>query len=229
MTTHEAMTNPGMSEVTSKREFALSLLSECASAFVHLDPRRPGVLVPLQFQKQPQLVLQVGYGMPVPIPDLQVEEDGIACTLSFNRRPHYCFIPWGAVYALIGENRRALVWPQDVPAEVVAQQSSRAQPSKGRSHLKAVPRSDEAKAASVADDPPTERAAVPSGSGAPPAPEPEPSDEAGEASAARPDKPKAAPAARAPSQAPSAAERRSSETGASSGRPKRPPYLRLVK
>lgn len=127
---------PGMTEVPSKREFALSLLEECPSVFVHLDARREGVVVPSQFQKQAQLILQVGYRMPVPIPDLEVDEAGIRCTLSFGGRARFCRMPWSAVFALIGENRRALVWPQDVPPEVVAQQNARRAPA--GSHLRAV-------------------------------------------------------------------------------------------
>lgn len=125
-----------MTEVPSKREFALSLLEECPSVFVHLDARREGVFVPSQFQKQAQLILQVGYRMPVPIPDLEVDENGIHCTLSFGGRAQFCRMPWSAVFALVGENRRALVWPQDVPPEVVAQQN--ASRTRAGSHLRAV-------------------------------------------------------------------------------------------
>ena len=59
-----------------KKEVALALL-ERSSVHVHLDPRAPGVVVPAWFKKQPQLVLQVGLNMPVPIPDLRLDEDSI--------------------------------------------------------------------------------------------------------------------------------------------------------
>ena len=58
--------------------------------FIHLDPRRPDVLVPKGFMGQPQLVLQVGLNMAIPIPDLKIDEGGISCTLSFNRAPFWC-------------------------------------------------------------------------------------------------------------------------------------------
>ncbi|MEY4547826.1 MAG: hypothetical protein RL685_4021 [Pseudomonadota bacterium] len=114
-----------MPPLPSKKAVALDLL-ERTSLFVHLDPRRPGVIVPLAFAKQPQLVLQVGLNMAISIPDLEVGETGISCTLSFNRRPHFCRLPWSAIYALIGQEGGGMVWPEDVPPEVVAQQRSAA-------------------------------------------------------------------------------------------------------
>lgn len=114
-----------MPPLPSKKAVALDLL-ERTSLFVHLDPRRPGVIVPLVFAKQPQLVLQVGLNMAISIPDLEVGETGISCTLSFNRRPHFCRLPWSAIYALIGQEGGGMVWPEDVPPEVVAQQRSAA-------------------------------------------------------------------------------------------------------
>lgn len=103
-----------------KKDVALALL-EKSSMFVHLDPRGERVLVPNWFRKQPQLVLQVGLNMAIPIPDLQVDDEGLSCTLSFNRSPHYCVVPWSSVYALVGEDGRGMVWPDDVPPEVAAQ------------------------------------------------------------------------------------------------------------
>jgi stringent starvation protein B len=104
----------------AKKDVATALL-EGPSVFIHLDPRKADVLVPPYFKKQPQLVLQVGLNMPVPIPDLFLDDDGISCTLSFNRSPFWCRIPWASVYALVGEDSKGMVWPGDVPSEVVAQ------------------------------------------------------------------------------------------------------------
>jgi stringent starvation protein B len=101
-------------------------LLERTSVFVHLDPRRPGVIVPQGFLKQPQLVLQIGLNMAIAIPDLNVGEEGISCTLSFNKRPHFCSLPWSSIYALIGEQGGGMVWPEDVPPEVVSQQRAAA-------------------------------------------------------------------------------------------------------
>lgn len=109
------------SKLPKKKDVALALLEQ-ASVFIHLDPRKDGVQVPVGFKKQAQLVLQIGLNMVVKIPDLEVDEEGISCTLSFNRRPHYCHMPWASIYALVDESGRGMVWPDDVPPEVVAQQ-----------------------------------------------------------------------------------------------------------
>ena len=114
-----------MPPLPRKQAVALDLL-ERTSVFVHLDPRRPGVVVPQGFLKQPQLVLQIGLNMAIAIPDLEVGEEGISCTLSFNKRPHFCSLPWSSIYALIGEQGGGMVWPEDVPPEVVSQQRAAA-------------------------------------------------------------------------------------------------------
>jgi stringent starvation protein B len=103
-----------------KKDVALALL-EGPSVFVHLDPRREGAVVPDWFKKQHQLVLQLGMNLAVRIPDLLVDDEGISCTLSFNRSPFWCSMPWTAIYALVGEDGRGMIWPEDVPSELVAQ------------------------------------------------------------------------------------------------------------
>jgi hypothetical protein len=124
-----------------KKEVALALLQE-SSMFIHLDPRRPDVHVPKWFMTQHQLVLQVGLNMAIPIPDLKVDEAGVSCTLSFNRAPFWCRIPWSAIYALVGEDGRGGVWADDVPPEIQQQkqgpQPKGAAAKKGRPKLTAV-------------------------------------------------------------------------------------------
>jgi stringent starvation protein B len=109
-----------MHPLPPKKEVALALL-ERSSVHVHLDPRAEGVVVPAWFKKQPQLVLQIGLNMPVPIPDLRLDEVGMSCTLSFNRAPFYCIVPWSSVYAMVGDDGRGMVWPENVPPEVAQQ------------------------------------------------------------------------------------------------------------
>jgi stringent starvation protein B len=126
-----------------KKEVALKLLEQ-SSVYIHLDPRREKVVVPAWFKKRPQLVLQVGLNMPVPIPDLNVDDERICCTLSFNRAPFFCWVPWEAIFALVGEDGRGMVWPEDIPPEVAAQAQKSGQepreeaPARARGHLRAV-------------------------------------------------------------------------------------------
>ncbi len=136
-----------------KKDVALALL-ESSTLFMHLDPRHDEVKVPPWFKRQPQLVLQVGLNMPVPIPDLNVDDDGVSCTLSFNRTPFFCYVPWAAIYALVGEDHRGMVWPDDVPPEVTAQVQPQAE-AKPRPQLRALSSSE----ARTEPAPPEERPA----------------------------------------------------------------------
>jgi stringent starvation protein B len=107
-------------ELPPKKAVAMALL-EGPSMLVHVDPRRAGVVVPPQFKRQAQLVLQIGLNLVIPIKDLLVDDDGISGTLSFNRSPFWCSLPWPAVYALVGEDGRGMVWPEDVPPELAVE------------------------------------------------------------------------------------------------------------
>jgi len=100
-----------------KKEVALALL-ERSNVDVYLDPRARGVVVPPQFRKEPRLILKIGLNMQVPIPDLRLDEESMSCTLSFNRSPFYCVVPWTSVFAMVGEDGRGMVWPDDVPQEL---------------------------------------------------------------------------------------------------------------
>lgn len=106
----------------SKKEQLLKLLDR-GSVFVHLDPRRESVIVPDWLSHKPQLVLQLGRNFAIPIPDLEIDEFGVACTLSFNRTPFHCTLPWSAVYALVAENGEVTVWPSELPMELVPEAS----------------------------------------------------------------------------------------------------------
>ncbi len=125
----------------SKKDIALALL-EHGAIFVHLDPRRDKVVVPQSYRAQPELVLQFGLNMRIPIPDLEVGDEAIAGTLSFARRPFWCWIPWEAVFAIVDPDRRGAAWPEDAPTDAKAaaqQKAAAAAPNPKRSHLRAVP------------------------------------------------------------------------------------------
>lgn len=100
-----------------KKEVALALL-ERSNVDVYLDPRASGVVVPPQFRKEPRLILKIGLNMPVPIPDLRLDDESMSCTLSFNRIKFFCVVPWLSVFAMVGDDGRGMVWPDDVPQEL---------------------------------------------------------------------------------------------------------------
>lgn len=109
----------------SKKEVALSIL-ENGNLLIHLDPRRAGVVVPPSLRALPRLTLEVGYRMAVRIPDLVVDDAGISATLSFNRSPSWCSLPWSSVFALVGKDGQGMVWQEDVPPDHAEEDASAA-------------------------------------------------------------------------------------------------------
>lgn len=108
-----------------KRDVALALVQTATSVFIHLDPRSEAVVVPSWFKNQPELVLQVGLSLVPPIVDLDIGADALSATLSFNRRPEFCKIPWSAIWGLVGDDGRGMIWPESVPPEVAARAPGR--------------------------------------------------------------------------------------------------------
>jgi stringent starvation protein B len=91
------------------------------SVFVHLDARKPGVVVPEQYKQSYQLILQFGLFLPVPIRDLKLDQDQLSATLTFNHEPFHCVVPWSAIFFMAGEERVAegFAWPRDCPGELL--------------------------------------------------------------------------------------------------------------
>jgi stringent starvation protein B len=104
-------------ERPSKRDAFIAFLRE-GWVSLHLDARRTGVVVPPAFASEPHLVLQYGRNMPIPIPDLEVTEDGVSATLSFSRAPHRTHVPWSSVYVVACTDGRGILYYEDVPQEV---------------------------------------------------------------------------------------------------------------
>jgi stringent starvation protein B len=102
----------------SKREVMLALLDR-AEARVHLDARRPGVLLPPPLRGEGHVLLDYGYRFTPPIPDLSLDDDGIRATLSFSRQPFSTFVPWSAVYLIADFDGNGAVWQEDIPADLL--------------------------------------------------------------------------------------------------------------
>src|SRR4029079_2537278 len=105
------------SQRPSKQQAFLALLREGWTS-LHLDARRPGVVVPQQLRGEPHLVLQYGHDLPIPIPDLEVDEYGVRATLSFSRAAHRTVVPWSAVYVVACDDGRGVLYSEDVPSDV---------------------------------------------------------------------------------------------------------------
>jgi stringent starvation protein B len=108
-------------KLTNKISALNELLSTHYSVYVHVDSRRPGVIVPPTL-KQPQLVLQLGLNMPNPIRALLIDEKGFSATLSFGATPTQVFVPWDAVFLIVGDSGIGCQYPKDAPPEALVKQ-----------------------------------------------------------------------------------------------------------
>lgn len=112
----EPAIGPGLPD---KRELIEELLAD-GPILIHIDARNALAQVPVQFRKDPKLVLRFGYGLTPSIIDLSIDSDAICGTLTFGGVPFRCVLPWASVYSVVSEaDQKGMVWPADVPSCVV--------------------------------------------------------------------------------------------------------------
>jgi stringent starvation protein B len=150
-----------VSRVPSKKQTLLQYLQRGVT-MVHLDARRPGVIVPPQYSTDAHLRLNLSYRYA--IPDFEIDDRRIQATLSFSGAPFQCILPWESIFGITSHAGDGQVWPEDLPTEVM-QTLSRPEPPparKERPGLASVPREP------PADRPPAEaHDAGPHAAGAP--------------------------------------------------------------
>ena len=105
----------------NKMQALQQMLATYGTIYVHVDSRRSGVMLPPSLMNKPQVPLLLGLDLPVPIRDLKCDVEGWSATLSFNRRPFFCVIPWSAVYCIMSEAQYGYRWTGDTPPEVEQQ------------------------------------------------------------------------------------------------------------
>lgn len=86
---------------------------------MHLDARHAGVVVPQPFRGEPHLVLQYGYDLPIPIPDLEVDDRGVRATLSFSRNAQTTVVLWSAVYVISCIDGGEVRYTEDIPEDIL--------------------------------------------------------------------------------------------------------------
>ncbi|MBX5483564.1 MAG: stringent starvation protein B [Myxococcaceae bacterium] len=93
---------------------------------VHLDARRPGVLVPRHLSGEAHLRLNLSYRFDPP--DLTVGEWGVRSTLSFNGTRFKVAVPWSALFAITSHvSKEFWLYPDDMPQELIQQAVQHAQ------------------------------------------------------------------------------------------------------
>lgn len=96
---------------------ALKELLSKGMVTIHLDARRPGVVVPKSFSKEAHLRLNLSHKFH--IPDLEIDELGVRATLSFQGQGFHCQILWMALFAMTPHNGDpVLLWRDDLPPEL---------------------------------------------------------------------------------------------------------------
>lgn len=103
-------------KVKEKKDRVLEALEQGMTQ-LHLDARRPGVLVPEKFKGEHHLVLNFSYRFDPP--DLSVSEWGVRQTLSFGGSRFTVGVPWSALYAVASlATREFWMFADDLPQEL---------------------------------------------------------------------------------------------------------------
>lgn len=102
---------------TEKKERLLAALDK-GMVMVHLDARRPGVLVPPSLREEAHLRLNLSYRFDPP--DLSVNDWGVRSTLSFSGSRFTVAIPWSALFAITSyATKESWTYAEDLPAELL--------------------------------------------------------------------------------------------------------------
>jgi hypothetical protein len=92
-----------------KQELLLELLGTGYNVMIHVETKSPnkgerlGVVIPSHLYDKGPVGFEIGYNMLKPIPDLEVTDDGVSCSLSFGGSNYGCFFPWDKILAFSGE------------------------------------------------------------------------------------------------------------------------------
>jgi stringent starvation protein B len=106
-------------------------LIEQGMTMVTLDARQPGVRVPSNLSQE--LMLNLNFSLRFGIDDFAYDDDGVRASLTFQKMPFFCEIPWAAVYQMTSTvNADRMVWPDSLPAELADRVPPQVRPSTPR-------------------------------------------------------------------------------------------------
>ncbi|MDQ3266023.1 MAG: ClpXP protease specificity-enhancing factor SspB [Myxococcota bacterium] len=101
-----------------KKERLLNALN-LGMVMVHLDARRPGVVVPQELRDEAHLRLNLSYRFDPP--DLSVNEWGVRQSLSFGGSRFSVGIPWSALFAVTSHvTKEFWMFVEDLPPELLS-------------------------------------------------------------------------------------------------------------
>ena len=124
-----------------KLPFFARCLEDGGTAQVHVL-QTPGLDVPADVTMP--AMLEYGWSLPIPIPDLRWTDQGIFATLSFNQTHYPTFVPWSSVVAIAPKGQGLIVaWEWTLPgafqAEVDHRPAAPVEKKRGLSLVKNTP------------------------------------------------------------------------------------------
>ncbi|MBF0401998.1 MAG: hypothetical protein HQL90_14695 [Magnetococcales bacterium] len=100
----------------NKADVIRLLLESEGRVMLCLDASLKGVDVPRRFSHDPGLMLVLNSAMPQPI---HILPDAVASELRFGGIPHYCVIPYAAIWSVFNpDTHHGMVWPEDMPEDM---------------------------------------------------------------------------------------------------------------
>lgn len=103
----------------AEKRDTIETLLEKGMVMITLDARHEEASLPEYLTSEPQLVLNISTRFNLP---LEIDDWGVHATLTFRGSPFHCEIPWSAIYIMVShETREPYLFPDDIPAEVVAE------------------------------------------------------------------------------------------------------------
>ncbi len=115
-----------MDKRTDEKKARLLGSLEQGLTMIHLDARRPGVLVPEHLKHEPHLLLNLSYRFDPP--DLAIGEWGVRSTLTFGGKRFMIAVPWSALYAISSHHSKEFwMYPDDMPRELLEASPERLQ------------------------------------------------------------------------------------------------------
>jgi stringent starvation protein B len=108
-----------ISDQLNKGEIIQRLLDTEGRIMLCIDATYTSVDVPSRFKNDTSLMLILNSKMPNPI---NVEKDHIHSELRFGGIPHYCNIPFDAIWSAFNpDTNHGMMWPESMPEEVLKQ------------------------------------------------------------------------------------------------------------
>ena len=101
---------------STPRQLLENLLGQ-GMVMVTIDARSDGAVVPRQFERDPQLRLNLSYRFGLPI---NVDEWGVRARLTFSGVPFDCELPWPSIYMIVSHvTGQPFLFPEHVPQELM--------------------------------------------------------------------------------------------------------------